>query len=100
MVRPSNKRNSGAGRSPMIGSRSVQLARLRQRGLRHVQQDDTAAKLGQKAGEPPGAGAEVENGRAGGQLQPLHQHGHVDQQRRRLVRLAEWLRQLMIPIGD
>jgi hypothetical protein len=40
---------------------------------------------------------EVENGRAGGQLQPLHQHGHVDQQRRRFVRLAEWLRQLDDP---
>ncbi len=61
---------------------------------------DAAAELCEEAREPSGARPEIENGRAGRQLQSLHQDGHVDEQRRRLVSLAERLGELMIPVRD
>ena len=77
----------------------IQLSRHLERRFGHVQQNDAAAELREEAGEPSRARSEIEHGRASRQLQSLHQHRHVDEQRRRLVRLAERLGELMIPVA-
>jgi hypothetical protein len=56
--------------------------------------------LGEKARKPAGTGAEVQDGGAGGQVQTLQQNSHIDQKRRRFVRLTERLGQLVIPVAD
>ena len=75
----------------------VQIARDAQRRRRNIEQDHAAAELRQESRQPSGAGAEFEHRHARHEPQSLQQRRHVDQDRRRFVRLRKRLGEVVLP---
>src|ERR1700687_5055817 len=76
----------------------VELAREPEGGRRDVEEDHAASELRQKSRQPARARAELEHSRAARELEPLQQGRDASQEKRGLVRLAEWLGEVVLPV--